>query len=152
LAGQKRGFLGVRACRAGHVARRAFSLDASLIEFVTLMIAANNKIRTVFYICIYKIIIKLFGEWVCYACTEPLRHPLVGFVDYSRSLPTDRRQFNFIIFYFCISFLLLCFCPAQRGCKRNAPHLPSHSLDRWVPKRETFTLTPFVRTPKNVQF
>jgi hypothetical protein len=36
LAGQKRGFLGSGAGRAGHVARRAFSLDASLIEFVTL--------------------------------------------------------------------------------------------------------------------
>jgi hypothetical protein len=61
LAGQKRGFLGSRGCRAGHVARRAFSLDASLIEFVTLMIAANNKIRTVFYICIN---VLLIDSWI----------------------------------------------------------------------------------------
>jgi hypothetical protein len=35
---------------------REISLNASLIEFVTLMIAANNKIRTVFYICILNIV------------------------------------------------------------------------------------------------
>jgi hypothetical protein len=42
---------------SGRVARDTsrgaqISLDASLIEFVTLMIAANKKIWTVFFICI----------------------------------------------------------------------------------------------------
>jgi hypothetical protein len=57
LAGQKRGFLGSRGVSRG--ARRdarkfhfLVSLNASLIEFVTLMIAANKKSRTYFFICI----------------------------------------------------------------------------------------------------
>jgi hypothetical protein len=42
---------------------REISLNASLIEFVTLMIAANNKIRTVFYICIMIIVRILRPAW-----------------------------------------------------------------------------------------
>jgi hypothetical protein len=81
LAGQKRGFLGVRACRAGHVARRANSLGASLTEFVTLMIAANKKSRTYFFICIYKLIYNIFRLEVFFERIYSYRNGYITVID-----------------------------------------------------------------------
>src|SRR6478736_5089611 len=108
LAGQKRGFLGSsRVPRGTRRDARKFhflvSLNASLIEFVTLMIAANKKSRTYFFICI----IRLSMNWSGRGVLRTHRAQMDIMSSYRHSELAERTEsVKFILIFFNTNIIL----------------------------------------------
>jgi hypothetical protein len=145
LAGQKRGFLGSRGgrvrawlCRVKGESRLPHAAPTRQSKWKKLFfnlhfeyIKYENDGNEVFY---ERIVTK----------------SIIG--HYYRHSELAERTESVINHFHNLIYSLLFRCRQSRAAwmTTTAPYLPSHSLDRWVPTRETCALTPFVSTPKNV--
>jgi hypothetical protein len=81
-------------------------------------------------------------------CSTERTEPKMDIMDYYRHSElaerTESAKYHLFINYTNMSFPSI--NPAQRGWQLVQPPLPTHSLGRWVPKRETFTLVSLVST------